>query len=65
MKMEAVWPFETLVSDQIYYAASRPVWLPLSDAQFRANAVVRQHCPPKRRYPTTSLHGVTAQKTAT
>jgi len=25
----------------------------------------RQHGPPKRWYPTTSLHGVTSQKTAT
>jgi len=25
----------------------------------------RQHEPPKRRYPTTKLHGVTTQKTST
>jgi len=25
----------------------------------------RQHGPPKRRYPTTNLHGVTTQKTST
>jgi len=24
----------------------------------------RQHCPPKRWYPTTLLHGVISQKTA-